>query len=568
MNCKRIVAGILTLVLAIGVFNPKVMAATATSKASSTNTEPTIMYRTHVQQEGWQDYVANGAMSGTSGKSYRLEAIQIKLDSKIKGSVQYRVHVQQEGWQDFVCDNEVSGTSGKSYRLEAIEIELAGDIAKTYDVYYRVHCQNYGWMNWVKNGEMAGTSGESKRLEGIEIKLVKKSQEKTASVKYRTHVQTYGWQKYVKDGEMSGTSGESKRLEGIYIDVDSNCMGGIKYRTHVQTYGWQDYVTSNNFSGTQGESKRLEAIQIELYGEIAQYFDVYYRVHAQTYGWLDWAKNGEKAGTEGLAKRLEGIEIKLVKKGSAAPGETKRPLVNEEVLKAEEEAKKILEEEEKRKAAEEAAKKAEEEAKKAAEEAARIKKLPVADKINAVVLNPMPTNDPKVDARVQEIFKEIFTPGMTTYDKVMAIHLWIANNSTYKYDEYTGSWGNTSVNYVANYDRRVVSFACTILFSGYGTCYNYNAAFVVMTRALGLDSYWIEGGWGSTTHAWAMVKIGEEQFFCDSQIEADYNKSVKKTAANANYFFFTEDQLKARSYTYGQTTFQQAIDNFKNFKTK
>ena len=75
-------------------------------------------------------------------------------------------------------------------------------------------------------------------------------------------------------------------------------------------------------SGTQGQAKRLEGISIELYGEVAEYYDIYYRVHAQDIGWMGWAKNGEYAGTAGRSARLEGIQIVLVPKGGAAPGAT------------------------------------------------------------------------------------------------------------------------------------------------------------------------------------------------------------------------------------------------------
>ena len=68
----------------------------------------------------------------------------------------------------------MSGTSGKSLRLEAIRIKLTGEMENSYDIYYRVHAQGFGWLDWAKNGEMSGTSGYSYRLEGIEIKLVKK----------------------------------------------------------------------------------------------------------------------------------------------------------------------------------------------------------------------------------------------------------------------------------------------------------------------------------------------------------------------------------------------------------
>lgn len=300
----------------------------------------TISYRTHVQTFGWQDFVTNGKMSGTSGKSKRLEGIEIKLDGNQNLGIRYRTHVQTYGWQDWVENGAMSGTSGQSKRLEAICIELTGADKDKYDVYYRVHAQTYGWLDWAKNGAMAGTEGYSKRLEGINIVIVPKGANPnvptarpfvtpySGNINYATHVQTYGWQSFVADGAMSGTDGQSKRLEGIKIRINSNIEGSVLYKTHVQTYGWESgWKKDGQMSGTSGQAKRLEGIMIKLDGKVAEEYDIYYRVHVQTYGWLDWACNGEMAGTSGLAKRLEGIEIKLVPKGGAAPGPTEAPSI-------------------------------------------------------------------------------------------------------------------------------------------------------------------------------------------------------------------------------------------------
>ena len=290
-----------------------------------------ILYKTHVQDIGWQDFVQDGKMSGTSGRSKRLEGIQIKLSSKLKGNVEYQTHVQDIGWQGWKSNGTMSGTSGQSKRLEAIRIKLSDEIANKYDVYYRVHCQDFGWLGWAKNGEASGSEGFSKRLEGIEIRLVKKGDKAPGttnnafirkSISYRTHVQDYGWQGYVYDGQQSGTSGQSKRLEGINIKLSPSLDGNIVYRTHVQDYGWQDWKSNDAMSGTSGQSKRLEAIQIKLTGQVSNEYDVYYRVHCQNFGWLGWAKNGESSGSEGYSRRLEAIQICLVPKGQKAPGDT------------------------------------------------------------------------------------------------------------------------------------------------------------------------------------------------------------------------------------------------------
>ena len=316
------------------------------SQDGSIYVEPTkVTYTTHVQDIGWQDYVYDGVMAGTTHESKRLEAIKIKLeDQEFAGNIEYRTHIEDIGWEDvFKKNDEMSGTSHQSKRLEAIEIKLTGEIANHYDVYYRVHAQEFGWLGWAKNGEQAGTAHYSYRLEGIEIILLEKSKtlpeygekiafkdnndvvvQKPTNIYYTTHVEDIGWQEYVSNGEMAGTSGESKRLEAIKIKLDEQQYeGNIEYRTHIEDIGWEeDFKKNDEMSGTSHESKRLEAIEIKLTGEIEKHYDVYYRVHAQEFGWMNWAKNGEQAGTAHHSYRLEGIEIVLVNKGENPPTRT------------------------------------------------------------------------------------------------------------------------------------------------------------------------------------------------------------------------------------------------------
>ena len=306
---------------------------------------PSVTYRTHVQTDGWQGWKKDGDMSGTQGRSKRLEGIEIKVTGNADLGIRYRTHIQTYGWENgWKTNGQMSGTQGQAKRLEAIRIELTGNDASKYDVWYCVHAQHFGWLNWAKNGADAGTAGYAYRLEGIKIRILPKGSSapanegksqaafysktdgpsynsNTSGVAYNTHVQTYGWQDYVYNGSMAGTQGQSKRLEGIHVAlVNPDYSGGIEYRTHIQTYGWESTWRSNGqMSGTSGQAKRLEAIQIRLTGEMANKYDVYYRVHAQKFGWMGWARNGEQAGTSGYAYRLEGIQIVLVPKGGSAP---------------------------------------------------------------------------------------------------------------------------------------------------------------------------------------------------------------------------------------------------------
>ena len=186
-----------------------------------------IYYQVHAQEFGWLDWAKNGEPAGTAGYSYRLEAIKIKLVQKDKGApgetkkpyiqryISYATHIQDIGWQGAKYDGEMSGTSGKSKRLEAINISLSNQ-QYSGSVEYSTHVEDYGWQGWKRNGETAGTAGKSKRLEAIQIKLTGEMKNHY-DIYYRVHVQDYGWLGWAKNGVEAGSEGMSKRLEGIEI---------------------------------------------------------------------------------------------------------------------------------------------------------------------------------------------------------------------------------------------------------------------------------------------------------------------------------------------------------------
>lgn len=331
---KRCLSFITVIVLIFG------LTTSISMKAVKADNDISVSYTTHVQKEGWQNYVSNGELSGTTGKSLRLEGIKIKVEGDSNLGIDYSTYVQRIGWQSYVSNGELSGTTGKALRLEAIKMKLTGSDADKYDIYYRVQVQHYGWLDWAKNDAISGTTGLARRLEAIEIKVLPKDTSTatvnelstmktdipyidTANISYSTHVQKIGWQDSKSNGDIAGTVGKALRLEGIKINSNSNVLkGSISYKTHVQKLGWQDWVSNNALSGTEGKALRLEAIQIKLNDDYAKYYDIYYRTQVQHFGWLGWAKNGQTSGTTGYGYRMEAIQIKLVAKDDSAPGST------------------------------------------------------------------------------------------------------------------------------------------------------------------------------------------------------------------------------------------------------
>lgn len=138
---------------------------------------PDVSYKSHISGIGWEStFTSNGSTSGTTGQSRRLEALRVTLPNSEDLGIEYRSHVQNEGWQDWVSDGSVSGTTGKGLQIEAVELKLTGERATSYDLYYRVHASNFGWLGWASNGSTAGTTGWSYAVEAIQIVIVKKGE--------------------------------------------------------------------------------------------------------------------------------------------------------------------------------------------------------------------------------------------------------------------------------------------------------------------------------------------------------------------------------------------------------
>ena len=131
--------------------------------------------------------------------------------------------------------------------------------------------------------------------------------------------------------------------------------------------------------------------------------------------------------------------------------------------------------------------------------------LSVEDKeriINGAELNPITTGYEPLDSVVQVIFSEILTDDMSTYDKVCAIYAYLMKDRVYDADMPYVDWLyyniHKTINYRSSYDRNRVCEAYGFLtrdpehITNKGICQHYNSAFVVMTRALGLNTYVVD----------------------------------------------------------------------------
>ncbi|WP_425956319.1 hypothetical protein [Xylanimonas sp. McL0601] len=292
-----------------------------------------LEYRAHVQNIGWQDWVPEGTMAGTTGRSLRVEALQLRLPAgSPSGGVQCSAHVQNIGWTGYVDTGQTCGTTGRSLRVEALRLRLTGSVASQFDIWYRVYVQNVGWLGWAKNGADAGTEGMGLRTESVEVRLVAKGQagptpqtmpSASIGLTVTPHVATLGWLAPVGQGQTAGTTGRSLALEALRVRTSSlPWAGGIQCRAHVQNIGWTGWVAPGATCGTTGRGLRMEAFSLQFSGSAAASLDVWYRAHVQNIGWMGWASNGAQSGTQGLGLRVESVQVVVQPRGSTPPGST------------------------------------------------------------------------------------------------------------------------------------------------------------------------------------------------------------------------------------------------------
>ena len=70
------------------------------------------------------DNIEHDTLLGTKGQYLRLEALKLNLTGVPDKTLCYEVHVQNIGWQGKKKAGETAGTTGKSYRIEAVKLWL------------------------------------------------------------------------------------------------------------------------------------------------------------------------------------------------------------------------------------------------------------------------------------------------------------------------------------------------------------------------------------------------------------------------------------------------------------
>ena len=105
-----------------------------------------------------------------------------------------------------------------------------------------------------------------------------------------------------------------------------------------------------------------------------------------------------------------------------------------------------------------------------------------------------------MSAMAKDILEQIITRGMTEAEMVRAVYDFLTLNLTYTNEKYQN--GNS---------YPYASYTLERLLNRVGVCEGISVTFLYLLRQLQIECF----GYASETHAWNVVKLGDQHFFCD-----------------------------------------------------
>lgn len=192
--------------------------------------------------------------------------------------------------------------------------------------------------------------------------------------------------------------------------------------------------------------------------------------------------------------------------------------------------------------------------------------------INSQPLYKEKTGLVALDKLVKKISKKIFKKGYSTYDKVKAIYDYEIKNFTYGHaflstKQSKAAYSNKKNRVYSSYfDSSIVDMAYASLVTNTGVCDNYAAVFVVMTRAIGLDTYTVGGlttkaGGGWTGHAWNNMLVNGKYIVFDAQVEDNISNGGK-----IYYYRFAKKENEVKN-NYKYSNRDAEVKAFNHFKS-
>ena len=168
--------------------------------------------------------------------------------------------------------------------------------------------------------------------------------------------------------------------------------------------------------------------------------------------------------------------------------------------------------------------------------------------LNSAKLNPIKTGYTSLDNQVSSVINSVTNSSMSTYEKVKALYDWVINNMSYQIGFVIGEEIDSLMNTYGFYERDAIQVFLASNGSGTkrGSCDNYSAMFMILTRRIGLDSYVVSArNTNGTGHTTVNIKINGKWYNFDPQREDNSKKNGK-----IMYYAFGEDDSDSKPYTY------------------
>ena len=151
---------------------------------------------------------------------------------------------------------------------------------------------------------------------------------------------------------------------------------------------------------------------------------------------------------------------------------------------------------------------------------------------------------------------------MTIYDKVKARYDYLINHTVYGLEAVlTPDPFDFSTRALYRFDFVLAIRAHYALVNHLGVCDDYTSAFVLMTRRIGLESYFVSGKIEGDGHAWALIKMNGQYYLFDPQVE----DNIAKGGPIKYWLFFKSEHPDGFNYEYRNR--DADISSFRGFET-
>ena len=267
-----------------------------------------ITYRSKTQKNEWEKkWSANGVTSGTQGK--RIAAVAIKLTGEVADyyDVYYRVCVQSVGWLGWATNGAATGITNLSYKLEALQVVLVAKGGAAPD-----DVEGISSIDKITdiNPKTPLLPGKGLFTMGDEAKV--SYAVKTAD----------GWSEIKSDGEVLDVS---KPITGLAVGVRIPKYK-LNMFVDTPDFGENINDENESYDADFAlqiidANKRIENLGMEIYiPDQDEYsssdYRLYFRVKTSKNGWMAWAPEAEDTeefypicGTDEVGQTISAIQI-------------------------------------------------------------------------------------------------------------------------------------------------------------------------------------------------------------------------------------------------------------------